>query len=346
MHPDDLPQLASEARADETRRPNWFQPAELARVLSRYGLGVIHSVEPYDGGSPLAPKAVVESELGRHLLKRREPIHGDPYRVAVCHDVQLRLGSAGFPVAPLLGTTDDNNSMCQLDGRVYELFGFVEGKRSGRDETSAGRAGACLARMHSALRGYEPEWEPAKETYHAAPWVASRFRAARSKLGSEAGGAIDRLEAAYAEAADLVDSAGLADQQPHMVHGDWHPGNLLVERGSIAAVVDFDTARFAPGLVDVARGAVNFALERDEAGGLRLDPPRFAAFCDAYEHASGGDAGVGSDAMPGLVTESVIVEAIEPVAATGTFGEEPGGRFVQMVADRLESFASVARRAG
>ncbi len=320
----------------------WFEAGELTCVLSRYDLGPIDAVRPYRRGSALAPKAVLRSATGRYLLKRREPVHADPYRVAVCHAVQLRLADHGFPVAALIGTAADNNSICQFKGGVYEVFEFVRGERSDRTAPSARTAGACLASMHAALRGFEPDWEPARETYHAAPWIGKRFQAARARLGPDAGPTLDALERAYAEAAARVDRAGFADHPPHMIHGDWHPGNLIVREGVIAAVVDFDATRAAPALVDVARGAVNFALERDAGGGLRLDPERFAAFCAGYE-AAGGPLARAADALPALVTENIVAEAIEPVAATGRFGPGDGLAFLRMVAERLEDLAHAAQ---
>ncbi|TVQ62870.1 MAG: hypothetical protein EA378_03395 [Phycisphaerales bacterium] len=325
----------------EPRARRWFEPAELVCVLSRYDLGPIDAIRPYPRGSALAPKAVLRAATGRYLLKRREPVHADPYRVAVCHAVQLRLADRGFPVAALVGTAGANNSICQHSGGVYELFEFISGKRSDRTAQAARDAGACLAAMHDALRDFEPEWEPARETYHAAPWLAKRFLDARRRLGPDADDTLRTLEDAYRDAAARVDAAGLAEHPPQMIHGDWHPGNLIVARGSIAAVVDFDATRAAPALVDVARGAVNFALDRDDTDGLTLDDQRFAAFCTGYERA-GGVLTRAAEALPGLVAENIVAEAIEPVAATGRFGPRDGLAFLRMVAERLDALADAA----
>jgi len=321
----------------------WFAPGELACVLSRYELGVIDAVRAYRRGSALAPKAAISAASGRYLLKRREPVHADPYRVAVCHAVQLRLGETGFPVAPLVGTASENNSICQIGSNVYELFEFVRGHPGERTPTAARDAGRALASMHLALRDFDPPWEPARGTYHAAPWLSRRLTDARHRLGAEAEPVLNRLGRAYQDAAAQADRAGLREHEPLMIHGDWHPGNLIVREGTIVAVVDFDATRSAPALLDVARGAVNFALERDADGALTLDSTRFASFRAGYAEGGGVSPDGADEALPALVTENIIAEAIEPVAATGKFGGGEGLAFLRMVAERLEPMTAAAR---
>ena len=48
-----------------------FSSNEAAEILSRYDIGTISSVRAYQRGSSRAPKALVESERGEFLLKRR-----------------------------------------------------------------------------------------------------------------------------------------------------------------------------------------------------------------------------------------------------------------------------------
>ena len=64
----------------------------------------------------------------------------------------------------------------------------------------------------------------------------------------------------YKAAARQVDELGLPQWKPQIVHSDWHPGNMLFDRGHVVAVIDFDAARIQPRVVDIANGTLQFSL--------------------------------------------------------------------------------------
>ena len=41
-------------------------------------------------------------------------------------------------------------------------------------------------------------------------------------------------------------------------------------------------------------------------------------------------------ALPWLMTEALVLESVIPIAATGTFGQLSGSRFLQMVEDKVQ----------
>ena len=66
------------------------------------------------------------------------------------------------------------------------------------------------------------------------------------------------LRDAYHEAADHVNRTGYGQWQRAVIHGDWHPGNILFRDKpdqSVVAVLDFDSARLEPLMADVANAA-------------------------------------------------------------------------------------------
>ena len=114
-----------------------------------------------------------------------------------------------------------------------------------------------------------------------------------------------------AEQAELL-APNLGEEQ--IVHGDWHPGNMLFRGGEVmadpnmgaaglglpplakrvAAVFDFDSARMGHPLHDFANGAMQFAVHRqmgETSSGehmppstwrIALDPDLLREFCLGY----------------------------------------------------------------
>lgn len=325
---------------------------ELVLVCSRYDIGEIQSLERFKGGSRESPKVVICSDRGRFLLKRRAPGPADlASRVALSHEVQLHLAKAGFPVAPLIGTRRDNNSLLELDGFIYELFRFVPGRRYDRTPGAAFEAGKLLARLHGLLGpggGFAASFAAPTATFHQRAVIGPLLADLPSLLGGVGGGGggaasgvsaiAQALAAAYANAGMRAEAAmGDAAGGVQLVHGDWHPGNLLLSPeigdASIVAVLDFDSVRLMPRLLDLANAAFQCAASRRTTAGsggvgisLSMNAELFRRFFDGYwDFCRGANMrawGRGElGAVPWLMIEAIIVETLTPIAATGRFGK-------------------------
>lgn len=306
-----------------------FSLGELAGVCSHYDIGEIRRVLEYRKGSRRSPKVLLDTPAGFYLLKRRARGRDDPYRVAFCHDLQLYLTAAGFPAPRLIGTRTGNNSMVQLNERVYELFDYVEGEPFDRTPTPCEDAGALLARLHALARDYQPRWPAPVWTYHDDDGVRARLDQIAARTGSADAAELRRLYDQAARAA--APPKGRRRPPVQLLHGDWHPGNMIFRAGRVVAVVDFDSARTGPVAADVATGALQFSLTRvgldADAWPDALDAERFAAFLRGY-----GSTGAAVDTapLPGLMTESLIAEIAAPVALTGGFGGHDAAPFMRM----------------
>lgn len=315
-------------------------PRELAIVLDQYDLGAITSIRPLARGSAMAPKVVVETPHGRFLLKRRAPGMDDPSRVALSHAAMLELGDRGFPVPALVGTRDTNNSMLQLGGRVYELVAFVEGDGFDATPRAAAQAGATLGRLHNLLAAMHLPFEAPAGSYHHAELVEDRLARAQDQLGLAARGEIERIERAYRQAGERAEDAGLAGAARQLVHGDWHPGNLIYHAQAIAAVVDFDALCIAQPACDLANGALQCSLLAPAHGShasdwpIGLDLDRFGAFVTGYA-AHRPITSMESRALPWLMIEALIAEATGPLAATGRFGPIEGRAFLGIITQQI-----------
>jgi Ser/Thr protein kinase RdoA (MazF antagonist) len=332
----------SGATATASPRPGGreqFTPEELACVLSHYDIGIVDAVTEYPRGSRKAPKLLVQTEQGKFLLKRRARGKDDPFKVAFAHSLQMYLASKQFPLPHLIGTKGENNSMLQWRTGVYELFEYISGQGYPQTLEATFDAGRILSLYHKLLLDFKSEWQPSSGSYHMAPAVETGLRAIPAALANnpEAPAILKMLtflHESYRYAANMVDSLGLDTWPKQIVHADWHPGNMLFRDNHVVAVIDYDAARLLPRIIDVANGVLQFSI----LGGTEdvgkwpdyIDEGRFRRFLRGYDEVMLlSQAEI--QALPWLMIEALIAEAVFPIAATGNFGRLEGLTFLQMV---------------
>jgi len=321
-----------------------FQADELAIVLSHFDIGVIEAIKEFPRGSRKAPKLLVRTDSGTYLLKRRAKGKDDPFKVAFCHGLQLFLAQKQFPLPHLIGTKKENNSMLQLRGCIYELFEYIKGTSYDNSLEATGDAGKVLALFHKLLSDYQPEYEPAQGSYHAARSVAASMEAIPRALTYPRGAkSADRirqanlfLHHAYNQAAQKVNEIGLTDWPMQIVHSDWHPGNMLFRGNRVVAVIDYDSARIQQRIIDAANGSLQFSILGGGDDPAQwpdyIDEARFKRFLRGYDSVPGcvlSKAEV--HAIPWLMIEALIAESVIPIAATGSFARLEGAGFLLMV---------------
>ena len=320
-----------------------FSPSELAVVLSHYDLGVIESAKEFARGSRRAPKLRLRTADGRYLLKRRAQGRDRPARVTFAHTLLWHLRQKGFPVPELLPTRDTGESMLIHEGRVYELFAYVAGEHYDVSLAQTAYAGKTLARFHRALADFQTAWQPPAGGYHDSLAVRTGLNAIPTTISShdsvsgyeaELLSLTQELYERYDDAAEAVNRLGYGQWEAWIIHGDWHPGNMLFRKNKVVVVLDFDAVRRSPTAVDVANGMLQFSILR---GGD--DPDRWPEFFDQTRmrrFLMGYAARVKLDssqrqAIPHLMIESLIAECVVPVAVTGSLGQIPGFGVLQMV---------------
>jgi homoserine kinase type II len=330
---------------DEQTNREVFGAHELAIILSRFDVGVIEQIQALPIGSRRSPKVRIRTRRGEFLLKRRAGGRDDPFRVAFAHDLMIHLAERGYPVPRLVGTRDDNNSLVQFTGRTYELFEYVEGTRYDRTAEAAAEAGAALGRLHDSLEGFESEYRPPVGTYHASREIDSKLSVIPAMVDAVSphsdNAALTRtcdfLSKAYRQAAVRVDQAGYRAWPASVLHGDWHPGNLLFNGGRITAVLDFDSARLEPRMADVANAALQFSMQMSTSESATtwpegLDLPLLIAVVRGYDDRVRRTlAPAELDALPWLIIEALITESVLPIAATGSFAHLDGAAFLEMI---------------
>ncbi|MEO0511524.1 MAG: phosphotransferase [Planctomycetota bacterium] len=362
--PETAQKAAASARPGADHEPasasdhDTFDPGELVAVCSRYDLGTIYQARVYRRGSRRSPKMVLDTEAGLLLLKRRAPRLGGAARVRFCHMVQKRLEQRGYPVAKLMLTRDGATCVYLHESAAgsgqpafaYEMFGFVNGKRFDRSPEAAAAAGRALAGFHRNAADLhtapspDEAFKPPTTCFHGIGVVPQQLDMLATRLGRASEKTMRLccgLRDAYSLARDEVDGLGFETWPTQIIHGDWHPGNLVFRDRDIAAVLDLDSARLVPRVVDAASGAAQFSMTRSGldpgAWPEGLDEPRLEAFLRAYDTSDGCVlSSVECRALPWLMIEAIIAEVVIPIAATGRFGAIEPIDMLRMVERKVE----------
>lgn len=308
---------------------------ELAIALSYYELGVVSEIRDFRKGSRRAPKVRIKTDRGLFLLKRRAPGRDDAERIAFTHELQRRLTHSKYPL-PRLIPTREGKTIVHINERYYEAYEFIRGTPFDQGLQTTYQSGQALAAFHRILKEFKPAWEPSAGHYHNAPVAAHLGVVPEKSQRLELRATVEYLREAYMEAATTVRQHGIDQWPRQIIHGDWHPGNMLYQGPQVVAVIDYDTARRGQRILDVANGALQFSVTRNDEDPSKwpdaLDESRLKRFCRGYDSVKGCVISTAELAvLPHLMIEALIVEAAIPIATTGHFAGIEGGAFLQMV---------------
>ncbi len=316
-----------------------FSSEELARVLSYYDIGIILQIKPLTGGNKRAPKMAIVSEQGKYLLKRRPKGKDDLYRVTFAHAVQSYLATKSFPVTSLVATRNENNTILQLNHHIYELFKFVTGTRYDGSPEATIDAGRKLAELHRHLSdfAYVDALGELKGCFHDSSTVRRHLKmlgSDRSNPNKKLRATADTLMTLYDKSSVSVNECGFDSWKQQVVHGDWHPGNMLFSKDKLAAVLDFDSVRISQPLTDLANGMLQFSIIGGRPNPADwpdyFDQDKLVQFISGYRKVIKLNKEK-LNALIDLMIETMIAEAVLPIVATGLFGHLSGEGFLKMI---------------
>ncbi len=320
-----------------------FSSEELAQVLSHYDIGVIHQAKPLSAGNRRAPKLMITSERGQFLLKRRPKGKDDLYHVAFAHAIQTYLSERDFPLAPLMTTCDEKNTILHLNNRVYELFEFINGSRYDGSADATADTGRQLANFHRYLTDFAEEWKPPAGSFHDSSIVRTQLKTTGTEKAAGRDKKLNRtaetLMAFYNTSSVRVSELGFDSWPEQIVHGDWHPGNMLFSNSRLIAVLDFDSVKIASTVTDLANGMLQFSIVGNRPNPADwpdyFDQAKLTHFLNGYRNVIELDENR-LNSLLDLMIETMIAEAILPVAATGFFGNLSGLDFLKMIKRKAE----------
>jgi homoserine kinase type II len=330
---------------------------DLAIVLSRYSIGSIELISEYKKGSRRAAKVLVRTTKGKYLLKRRALGRDGISQVSFAHAVQRTLAEHRFPVAGLVEAVD-GETLVEHDGRIYELFSFMFGKRFDKSNPAAAESGRILAHFHDILNDFSEEPSVKKKSFHQGSNMLKVISGVTEVLikheDSEHLKGIDKtvdyLHNQYKVANNTIERAGFPSLPKTIVHGDWHPGNTLYKDGEIIAVIDFDSLRVDHRITDIANGVLQFSMRMGEAEDVENWPETFRghtiqSMVQAYDQFTKTPLMASERSIvPSLMAEALIVESVIPINKTGSFGRVRGSSFLRMVEKKLKWLEPRAQR--
>jgi Ser/Thr protein kinase RdoA (MazF antagonist) len=222
-----------------------------------YDLGEVSSIRPFKAGSSRAPKASLTADGGRYLLKRLAPSRTDLDGLRFQHRVIDHLSRSGFPVAEVQRSRD-NRTIVNLGVEHYEVSRWIDGRRYGYEPREARAAGAAMAAMHDLLEPMQGE-APKRRGYHDRGDVASVVL----DLAHGESSSLLAATAALMQTARRDVRRFWSDLPRTVVHGDWHPGNLLMGADRVAGVIDFESSCVEQRVSDLANGLLQFTCVRE-----------------------------------------------------------------------------------
>ncbi|MEE4451318.1 phosphotransferase enzyme family protein [Novosphingobium resinovorum] len=265
--------------------PAWpaLTEAEVAAVLRQFPAAGHLVALRWHSPRPFSAAALVETGAGAFFLKRHHRSLRGAAALAEEHRFIAHLRGAGVSVPEVMATRDGAGALRQGDW-TYELHRRAPGLDLYRDRQSwtpflsaahAREAGAALARLHRAARGFGAEARgphplvssftilPARDPLAAAgAYIAARPALAAFLADKPWREQLARLFAAQGEGL----AEALAPQPTLWTHNDWHPSNLLWSAGGVVSTVfDFGLATRTCAVHDIAT-----AIERTAIPWLQL----------------------------------------------------------------------------
>ena len=205
----------------------------------------------------------VVTDSGEYVLKISHP-GDDPHFIGMQSAAMRHASEAGLPVQLLVPTTDGSTHPIE-HGRVMRLLTWIPGdllQAHWPDAAGLETLGERLATLNAALASFE---HPAAHRTFA--WDLRAIGELRELLNlaptPTVATVIDEVEAALPEYEALP---------VQVVHGDFHPGNVVVDAGGeLIGILDFGDTIAAPRILDLAI-ALSYLVPREGDAAATVAP--------------------------------------------------------------------------
>jgi homoserine kinase type II len=250
------------------------------RVAASFGVDVRGAAAaPLAGGYSNESWRVTGSGAGV-VVRRYGRLHVGRAALEFEHAVAAHLAARGADVrAPL---ADGDGATLHLDaGAFVAALPWIEGETGRRDPATGAAAAAALARIHLAGRDMHVAGGMRSTRFLGIlPWLIASFQRFAA-AGSPTARALPWDELILAIGASTARVATRAARLPAAIlHGDPHPGNVVVRDGRLRGVIDFDFVHESERVYDIGALLDEFARAGDDAP---LELERIAPLVAAYE---------------------------------------------------------------
>lgn len=274
--------------------------SEVYEVLAGYGVGKVHEVQVAGGTAGKCWRVIAAT--GSYFLRCRGTRTSSREALKFDHGLRRHLLSRGVATAEPL-TTTSGDTWVYADGRAFELYPFVDGRVFAETRYELADTGRALACFHVAATDFaaRASYDPVPAQFgNAAPQVGGSSRMDDPDLMLAAYEQLARDDPALVcvvrEASRLAREYTVSQYETlprWLIHGDYHPGNLLyAHSGEVAGIFDLDWACEHTRSRDLADGIYYFGGRRAEpfdgasiwsmTDAVELDLETAAVFVQAY----------------------------------------------------------------
>lgn len=249
---------------------------ELRDVVVQLDLGEPESITPISWSQRAH---VLVTTRGRFVVS----LFGDEVsrgHLVAMQSVRRSLAAQGLPVVPAI------DAILSIDGHVAEVQPWIAHDGYVTDRAGIVTAAGVLGPLHRGLARCKVTPEP-----RSAPWqwpeeLADRLDRETPGLLAEAARSGREISAAVASAQRILEGLSRYDVyrgDRQLTHGDFHARNVLLTRGEVTAVVDFERLEFRPALHDLAWPLIFWRILGSDLGAwTEADWDWAAACCRAY----------------------------------------------------------------
>lgn len=239
---------------------------QLTAALRGYNLG--HLTFARSAGGTMNPAAVAVTDQGEFFIRRRYSRTCRKEQLSFEHDVIHQLAQAGLPVHPPIRTWKGSR-WYEDENAIWEVFPVVRGvMHEPGNLAQISNAGKLLGKFHLAttemegLPGKMPRFHDPNLSLQGLEWAKASL--ARLPGPPDAAERIDRLMRLAREVGKRVPGSVYEVLPKCIIHGDYHPANMLYQGDEIAGLFDFDWTARAPRAVDVVDGLLFFCARREQ----------------------------------------------------------------------------------
>lgn len=218
---------------------------------------------------------VVATQRGRVVVRR----YGRTSRGDIPFELEtlLHLASVRFPVPRVL-TNAHGETLGVLANGPATIFEFVDGLHPTLVDSSPEVVGRWLAEYHAAIRGFTPLHQK-QFTETTRLDQVSAYASAMHTTGSGYDAFLAHLDRFREQHCGFLQQV-LPTLPSGVIHSDFRPDNLLVNRRSLVAVLDFDTSYVASLLRDLSETILIWAVSSDE---IAIEPSVLHGLLEGYQ---------------------------------------------------------------
>lgn len=283
--------------------------SQVTEALKAWAVAEPYQAEPLRGGIYRTNPWLIKSSQGNFVLIPNAGSHPDQiqWEAGLLEGIREN----GFDLAPELLRTKDGALYAEHQGEKFLLYTYQEGETvpwGGIQGAKLVNAAKVQARYHHAVRTVQPggspidnaqRWYPLADMLNVEParnWLhkardqvpdnlSERFRSYVEEFLTQYFG--KNLDESWQEFFGILESEldQLSQASPayqslpkRIIHGDYNSKNILFFKDQVKGVIDFNYARLAPRIQDLANGAIDIRWDSD-----RVDFSRLLEYLQAYQ---------------------------------------------------------------